>query len=181
MSQEMLDLGIDDIMLSKRNWQTKDLDNAMAEYVIQSGKLMLRKYRVEEWVPGDPKAKSWSDRIGYLNREEPYYEEQKHHGIINFYEHLDDVQGKWDCWVEYNATFTNGILDKIELSKFEKTDNEERKRNNKAWADKLQKERAIWYNKYFFHTKAYRWFSNKIWYRFFTKLANICNKIAIKL
>lgn len=176
-NEEMKELGLD---INKYTFQTKDLECGMDSYVIQNSKLYIRKYKEEKWIAGDPKAKSVMCRIGHMERENPYYEEVYHHGEIYFYEFVNDVKDKWDCWIEYKATFTKGDLMDIELFKFEKTDNGERKLREKQWQEKLNQERYLWYNKYFFHTSAYIWFSRK-WYKACTKIAGFFNNIAFKL
>ena len=175
MTQEMIDLGLDSNNLE---WQTKDLDNSLAVYFLQSGRLFLQKFKVEEWVEGDKKAKSWSDRAGFFKREEPYLEDTNQHGTITFYAYSSDVQGKWDCWIEYEAKFTQGNLDCITLIKFEKTDSNERKKKEQEFIALSIRKNSLWYNKYFLRTKAFRWFAFKIWYKFFNKLGSICYKLS---
>lgn len=176
-SDEMKELGLN---VNNYTFQTKDLDCLMDTYIIQSGKLFIQKYKTSTWIEGDKNAKSVMDRIGYTERTDPYYEEVPHHGEIYFYEFLRDVQDKWDCWVEFKATFTTGQLTGLELFKFEKKDNTERKQSEKEWAEKLKREQALWYNKYFLHTKAYRWFSRQ-WYRLCQAIGNFFHKISYKL
>lgn len=175
-TQEMKDLGLDK---NDHSWQTKDLENCMELYFIQGGRMFLQKYRKTEWVGGNPNAKSVMDRIGYLNRQEPYLDPIYHHGEIYFYNFKQDVQDKWDCWIEFKAVFTNGMVDKYQLVEFNKTDNVERKQRDKEWHDAITKESNKWINKYFLHTTPVRWFRRRVWYStcnalsvFFSKLAN---------
>lgn len=177
-TQEMKDLGLDK---NDHNWQTKDLDNCMNLYYIQGGRLSLQRYKKSEWVKGDPKAKSVMDRIGYLNQEDPYLDPVNFHGEIYFYDFKQDVEDKWDCWIEFKAIFTNGIVDRYELVKFEKTDNAERKQRDKEWKEQMIKDSNKWINKYFFYTKPVRWFGRKVWYRTCTAISNFFNKLAFKL
>ncbi len=76
-SQEMIDLGINKNNLS---FQTKDLDCTMSHYFIQNGELFEEKYKTEEWIAGDPNAKSIMDKIGHMQREDPYFEKVNFHG-----------------------------------------------------------------------------------------------------
>lgn len=172
-SQEMLDLGI----TNNSPFQTKDFDCTMDEYVIQNGELFIQKYAVQEWVNGDPRAKFFTDRLGYMRREEPFLEKINHHGLINFYDFKYDVSCKWDCWIEFQASFSYGKLDKIELFKFEKTDNAERKQRESEWASKLARSQKLWRNKYLFYTSWFHFLERK-WIKFWTNCANLCNKIA---
>ena len=174
-SEEMISLGINKNNLS---FQTKDLDRAMSLYVIQDDQLFIEKHKISKWIEGDKKGKSFPDRIGRLQREDPYFEKVNFHGEIFFYEYLSSVQDKWDCWVEFKATFTEGKLQKIELFKFEKTDNAERKAREIEFTKKIKKEQSKWINKYFFYTKFYSFFYHKIWRNFWVALANAANKMA---
>lgn len=175
-SQEMIDLGLD---INNHDFQTKDLDNSLSLYHIQGGRLLLQRYKTEEWIEGDPKGKSIMDRVGHLDRKDPYYEDTNYHGTITFYHYLDDVKDKWDCWVEYEASFTHGQLDGFKLIKFEKEDNSIRLNRNKEWQEHHAKQEALWYNKYIFHTKIYRKLAFNVWYKtlnrigsFFIRLSN---------
>ena len=159
-SQEMIDLGLDK---NSRSFQTKDLDCSMSEYCIQHGELFERKYKTEKWIEGDPKAKSFMDRVGHMERTDEYWDKVNFHGVIHFYDSEYDIEDKWDCWIEFKAIFTDSRLDRIELFKFEKTDNQERNRLSKEWQEKLNRQHNLWYNKYFFHTAPFLWFKRKIY------------------
>jgi len=128
-------------------FQTKDLDNIMATYYIQGGRLFVEKYKVTEWVE-DPEGFAG----GYLDRKEPYQEEvHDYHGKLRFY-HLIDKDDK-DHWIEYEAFFTHGKVEKMELVKYEANSNVERKKNLEELFDRMKEERNKWYNKYFFQTE----------------------------
>ena len=174
-TEEMISLGLD---INNHNWQTKDLHNAMETYFIQGGELFVEKFNKEVWVEGDKNAEHFLDRMGHLERQEPYLKKIPFHGEIIFYDYAHDVDGKWDCWVEFKAIFTNGSLQKIELVKFNKEDNSERLEREKKWKEQLEHSERVWYNKYFRHTKAYHWFAHRVWYSFFMNLGNLCHKIS---
>ena len=173
-SQEMIDLGIDKNNLS---FQTKDLDCTMSHYIIQNGELFEEKYKTEKWIEGNKNAKSIIDKIGHMQREDPYFEKVNFHGEIYFYELLMNVQDKWDCWVEFKAVFTDGKLQKLELFKFEKTDNAERKARDEQFIENMRKEQNRWINKYFFYTKPYNFFHYKIWMNFWETIAMFADKM----
>ena len=173
-SQEMKDLGLDK---NTYVWQTKDLGSSMEYYTIQGGKLFVQKFKINKWEEGDPKAKNFMDRIGHLVREEPYMEEVFHHGEVYFYDFKQDVQDKWDCWIEFKATFTKGELSGIELVKFDKEDNSERLERDRKWREEFRKNENLWRNKYFLHTKAFCFFRVKVWYWFWQKVSDIAFRI----
>jgi hypothetical protein len=177
-NDEMKELGID-----KNNlvFQTKCLDCSMDNYIIQSNKLFIQKYKSENWVEGNKNSKNIFDQLGHIEREGPYYEEVNFHGEIYFYEFLSSVKDKWDCWIEYKAVFTQNNLISISLFKFTKEDNTERLQREKEWQKKIQQEQSLWYNKYFLNTKTYRWFSRKVLYRSCQYIGNFFIKISYKL
>jgi hypothetical protein len=76
-----------------------------------------------------------------------------------------DVAGKYDCMIEFCATYNKGQLEKIELVEFEKTDNTPRKERDLAWRKEADRIRNAWYNKYF---KFYQ-IKKVVGYRFFYK------------
>jgi len=176
-SDEMLALGLN---TNVRSFQTKDLDCAMARYYIQGRKLFIEKYKKETYIEGDKNSKNIFDRIGYLDRQEPYLEQVFHHGEVYFYDFTQDVNDKYDCWVEFKAVFNKGELEGIELFKFTKEDNTERKERERAWDEKIKKENSMWYNKFIFHTIIYRRVSRFIG-RIFYRLGNVMHTISYKL
>jgi hypothetical protein len=155
---------MDELGLNKRDWtlQTKDFDCALDVYVLQDGQLYLKKYRVEQWVPGDPNGRSITEKIGYLNRAEMYLDPVKVTREIHMYDYRQNVQEKWDAWSEWTATFIDGKVSKIELFEFRGADNAARKAHEKAYWDRVMAEDSKWYNRYFLRTAPYRWVAYKI-------------------
>lgn len=136
--------------LYKEPFQTKDLDNILATYYIQGGMLYVEKYRHSEWVQDDSAFAG-----GYIESQDPYQEKlHDFHGKINFY-HFIDKDDK-DHWVEYDAYFTHGKVEKIELVKYKAEPNTERKESLKNLFAESEKRTKIWYNKYIFHTECWR-------------------------
>lgn len=136
--------------LYKEPFQTKDLDNILATYYIQGGRLYVEKYRHSEWVQDDS-----SFAGGYIDSQDPYQEELiNFHGKINFYHFID--KDDHDHWVEYDAYFTHGKLEKLELVKYKAESNSDRKNDLKNLFAESAKRSKIWYNKYIFHTQTWR-------------------------
>ena len=157
--------------LNVRDWslQTKDFDCAMDVYVLQGGKLHLRKFLVERWVDGDAKSTDLFGRLGHLEREGEYLDPVDFTGTVNMYDYRQDVADQWDCWIEWKATFEKGVIKSIELFKFEKKDNTERKINQANWRREVEEHCNKWYNKYFFHTKLYCAFAHRMrWFLYQT-------------
>lgn len=176
-NDDMKELGID-----KNNlvFQTKSLDCLMDSYIIQNNKLYIQKYKSEKWIKGNEASKNIFDRIGHLEREEPYYEEVNYHGEICFYEFLLNVKDKWDCWVEYKAIFTQGNVTNISLFKFTKEDNSARLQREKEWQEEIQKENEKWINKYFLHLSIVRRVRRYLG-KTLNKLGNFLTHVSYKL
>ena len=141
-NDEMVKLGLDKNVYS---FQTKDLHCSLDTYFIQGGKLLEQKYKETKWV-------ETKDALfgGYLDKQEPYLVDTQYHGTLNFY-HIQAVDNL-DCWMEYKARFTNGVMEKVELVKFKTTDNTESRKRLEAMFEEAKVRRNIWYNKYIFDT-----------------------------
>ena len=167
---EMKALGFD---VNNRSFQTKDLSNSLSNYVIQDGILFEKKYRINEFVEGNLKSKDWIDRLGHIKREQPYLERVTGYQNceINFYDHTQNVQGLYDCWVEYKAIFNNGKCTSIVVDKFNQVSNYDRLKQEREWLEDMDRINNLWYNKYFRHTWVGKQFA-KIWYK-------VCNKLSL--
>jgi hypothetical protein len=162
ITQEMIDLGLEEKL---QEFQSKDLNCCLDLYFMQNGRLFVEKYKETKWIEGDKKAKSIFARLGHMERNDPYQEDTNFHGKVNFYNYIMDVAGKYDCMIEFCATYNKGQLEKIELVEFEKTDNTPRKERDLAWRKEADRIRNAWYNKYF---KFYQ-IKKVVGYRFFYK------------
>jgi hypothetical protein len=186
LNQEMIDFGFDH---KDSYFQTKDLECAMAFYKIENGELFIEKFAKTEWIEGNKNSKSIMERIGYFKREEPYFEKIPHHGDIGFYDFYDVKKGEktYEVWVEFNARFGNGKVEKIDLVKFEARDVTERliaeEKRNEEYRAKM--ERPVY--KYFLNA---RWFGflKRKWVSFwsyialgFSKMASLCQKIGYSI
>lgn len=119
----------DELKELKINWkdisfQTKDLENCLLDYKIsQSGELIetIKKYEHSYYTEEDRKSgkvKPW-DIVKESRLISEKTESVNFHGKINFGEILD-FSDEEDIWVDFEAYFIYGKLDKIELSKVEK-------------------------------------------------------------
>lgn len=153
LSPEMEQLG-----LPKSGWdfQTKDFGQNMEHYVVTNGRLHTQKYTIDEWVAGDPNAKSYLDRFGYRRREDPYLNPDDRTDTFSMYTHLSDVDDKWDCWIEYDVVVIGGDITSVTLTEFRKESNERRKEAQKALADSILRNNRLWYNRFFFHRRYYQ-------------------------
>lgn len=147
---EMASLG-----LSARTWefQTKDLHNCMDVYILQDGILLEKKYKESKWIEPVAGKKGRWDSFGHIDYSGLYLEDTKHHGKIRMYDYRRDVLGKWDCWIEYEVTFTDGKVTNKELVEFRKEENAARVAQWKELTDRIKAEHSMWSNRFFFHTK----------------------------
>ena len=95
------------------DYQTKSLENFLAQYKIHRQKLYIKK-------DGFKKGGKWVVLKNYT-------------GKVNFYTSFQDKdENAW--WSEFNFSFVDGVLDKKELIKFEIQETaEEAKEREKAW------------------------------------------------
>lgn len=173
---EMKALGLS---VNNRSFQTKDLDCSLGEYFIQDGMLFEQKYKINEFIEGDVNSKDWIDRLGHMKREQPYLERVADYQNceIYFYDYRHDVQGLYDCWIEYKAIFNNGKCVDIVVHKFEQKSNADRLKQEREWLEDMERINNLWYNKYFRHTRIGRWLTNK-WCRVCNKLSDFFGRIS---
>ena len=118
-------------------FQTKDLENALDCYEIrEDGTLWLRECE-REYTDGDPKGKTWSEKIGIVKETKVWWTPVKITKSINMYTYQHG-EGQYDYWVEFVILFMDGVIQKIELQKFEATDNSERKESYKQHIEKIK-------------------------------------------
>ena len=148
------------------DFQTKGLNNSLSTYKIEQGKLWVQKFK---------EGKRGFDHTEQLGE---YWEEISYHGVLAFYNYYqNDKPGNNDCFIEFQATFTNGIMNKIEVFKFEKADNTERIESWNQMMEEMATKRARWSNRFFFYTKPVRWINRCVHKalhhtgNFFTKLS----------
>ena len=100
-------------LIVDNDYQTKSLENFLAQYKVHRQKLYIKK-------DGFKKGGKWVILKNYT-------------GEVNFYTSFQDKdENVW--WSEFNFSFVNGVLDKKELVKFEMEETaEEAKERAKAW------------------------------------------------
>lgn len=147
VNQEMIDAGLD---INNHSFQTKDLHRCLSTFYIQGGRLFEEKYKIDTWEE-DPTGKG----MGRRRKEDPYLSDTQYHGKLNFYDFRPE-EG-WDYWIEYEATFTHGVVEKVELVQFKKTDNTAKVAQLKEIFEQAEAEQKKWYNRFFFSTIPWRW------------------------
>ena len=142
-------------------FQTKDLDNTLDRYEIrEDGTLWLRECE-REYTDGNPNGKTWSEKIGIVKETKVWWTHVKLTKKINMYTYHQG-ENEYDYWVEFVVEFVDGIINKIELKKFDVTNNAERKENFRQHIEKL-KERKEFESKLFYKLIG-KPFNKTIWF-----------------
>jgi len=110
------------IKWSEHKFQTKDLDNCLFEYFIdKKGNLYQIEIENEyiEYTEEEKKNKDYRcwdvyKEVVEISRRNKWLD---FHGILRFYDYLN-IDEQHDCWLEFEAFFVYGKLDKIELKEY---------------------------------------------------------------
>ncbi len=152
--------------LQSSNFQTKSLESAMLFYKVdESGQLFLEMFE-GHWTEGNKTSKSIFDKIGHFERTKEWFEPEIYTGTINFYESIRCDKNKNDYWIEYDTVFIKGKLSDIKLTKFEATNNTDRKQRSAEFAARMKADyewRNRWYIKYTYvlYERFIRWIFRK--------------------
>ena len=161
-------------------FQTKDLENCLLHYTISDDGRLLEHVVEQEYVHYTEEEKKSKDRRPWdlykdIIIKNEYDKEVDHHGIVNFYTSVE-ITDTEDAWVEFNAFFVYGKLDKIELLQYEKQPS--RAIYNREWEEKRKLEaKKLWNRtKKALYYIGWRWFWNKM-SRYCYKLSSLFSKI----
>jgi hypothetical protein len=128
-------------------FQTKDLDNCLGEYIINEYNELVEVITEREYIPytekekKELKPKPWSIWKEVIEKEKTY-KNINYHGIIKFYT-FDSLNEDNNFWVDFQAYFVYGKLDKIELLEF-KIDSEGKKRNKEFFKEMERRKKEPW-------------------------------------
>ena len=108
-------------------YQTKDLDNCLETYIISEDGELLEEVIEYEYTYYTEEEKKQKDHKPWniVKDQKIVKQETKRvdfHGKITFYETLD-LNDQESVWVDFDAYFVYGKLDKLELVKVEKYEN----------------------------------------------------------
>ena len=137
-----------DVKWDEVTFQTKDLDNCLSNYVItESGDLIedIVEYDYTYYTEEEKKKRNFRpwNIIKDQKISKQYTKQVNFHGKICFYE-MFDLSEEEDVWVDFDAYFIYGKLDKIELTKVEK--HECRKiRMDEFWKEQEKKKNSFSY------------------------------------
>ena len=158
------------IKWNEETFQTKDLDNCLLQYIISEDGELLEEIVEREYIyyteeEEKQKRNKW-DLYKDVVEKNRYTKKIEFHGKLTFYE-MVEFSDTEDIWVDFNAYFSYGKLDKLELAKTEKL--ESRKiRMDKFWEEEKKKT-----NSFLYKLKKYLG-----WFWFWNKVSKICYKIS---
>lgn len=160
-------------------FQTKDLESCMLDFWISEEGELFEHVVEREYIPYSEEEKKknknhffmWKDVIDKSSSDVKV----DYHGKIRFYTY-EDFDDENDFWLEFEAFFVYGKLDKIELKEFRKETS--RKITNEETTKFLEKEQNHPWNvfrRYAAHI-GWKWFWRKV-ANLFYKLSSVCSKI----
>lgn len=145
------------------NYQTKDLDNCLETYIIsEDGELLEEVIEYEYTYYTEEEKKQKDHRPWNIVKDQKIIKQETKkvdfHGKITFYETFD-ITDEQSVWVDFDAYFIYGKLDKIELAKIEKYKNRKNETNEylKDYENK-QKSFSYKFKKY----SGWFWFLKKV-------------------
>jgi len=127
---------LSNVKWNEYTFQSKDMNCLMDDYrITKTGKLLVRESRPD----------FYSEPSSDLPEVESSY-----HGELNFYAY--EQRNKYDYSVSFNAKFSYGKLDAIELTEFEKHSNENRKSYQAEFKKQAElhqtRKTKLWYKTY---------------------------------
>lgn len=162
-------------------FQTKDLENALDCYEIrEDGTLWLRECE-REYTEGNPDGKTWSEKFGIVKETKVWWTHVKTTRTIRMYEYNNRNDGPYDYWVEFEIEFVDGVLTKINLVKFEATDNTKRKENDRRFIEELKRRKE--FESTLFYKLIGKPFNKTIWFivRLLNNIGSFLTDIGYKL
>ena len=144
-------------------FQTKDLDNCLETYIIsEDGELLEEVIEYEYTYYTEEEKKQKNHKPWNIVKDQKIVKQETNkvdfHGKITFYETLD-LNDQESVWVDFDAYFIYGKLDKLELAKAEKYENRKIKMDE-YWKTYESKQNSLSYKlrKY----SGWFWIWNKI-------------------
>lgn len=159
------------IKWNKVEFQTKDLDNCLINYVItKDGDLIeeVVEYEYTYYTEEERKSKDFKpwNIIKDQKIAKQYTKKVDYHGKITFYDILKFSDTE-DIWVDFEAYFSYGKLDKLVLLKTEKHESRDL-RNNKFWEEHNKRKNSF----------PYKLKKRTGWFWFWTKVSIACYKLS---
>ena len=136
-----------------RQFQTKDLGNAMSEYEIREDGLWRRLVKYDDKPIEADANRDMMGSLWHFEEKSSKWEKDDFTGYVNFYDFIRDNDGVKDLWVEFRAHFVRGGLQgEIECTTWEQQGNKDRKQIESQFKKELEDRIKFinkWYFKYF--------------------------------
>lgn len=154
-------------LVKDNNYQTKSLENALAQYKVYKQKLFIKdgsswgSEPLDQYVFTTKKQEAKSTPKAQ-SQQKVCWKKASYNGSVNFYTSFYDKDNNiW--WTEFNFFFVDGVLDKKELVKFEIEETaEEAKKREEAWKERGAEIDA---------------FQRTFRYRFFAKIRTVLSRV----
>ena len=158
------------IKWNEETFQTKDLDNCLLQYIISEDGELLEEIVEREYIyyteeEEKQKRNKW-DLYKDVVEKNRYTKKIEFHGKLTFYE-MVEFSDTEDIWVDFDAYFSYGKLDKLELARTEKHE------SRKIQMDKFWEEEKKKTNSFLHKLKKYLG-----WFWFWNKVSKTCYKIS---
>jgi hypothetical protein len=152
-------------------FQTKDLDNCLETYIIsEDGELLEEVIEYEYTYYTEEEKKQKDHKPWNIVKDQKIVKQETKkvdfHGKITFYETLD-LNDEESIWVDFDAYFVYGKLDKLELAKVEKYKNRKREADE-YWNNYNNKKNSFSY-------KIKKYFG---WFWVWKKIEKICYSLS---
>lgn len=121
-----------------QGFQTKDFDCALDLYEIREDGTLWVKRSENEFIEGDPNAKTIFGRMGHVKEIKSWWENVKITQTIRMYNYHHTDDGDYDYSIEFSVTFIDGVINKLELVSFEAIDNKDRKESSRLFSEKMK-------------------------------------------
>lgn len=125
-------------------WQTKSLDNSLSEYTIDIDGSLKELVIDGTWkaIPEEHRTSPWN--VANFEESNRYEKTVDFHGILKFH-CFEEYDNEYDFWIDYDAFFIYGKLDKIKLTEYKKQRSTKDYLNN--YLSKKQEESKKYKNK----------------------------------
>ena len=120
------------------DFQTKDFDCSLSTYEIDAnGQLLVNKTEGHH-VEGDKNSKDIFGKIGHYEVTRRWSEFVFKTSEIFMYDYIHSNKTEYDYFIEYKVIFIDGLIDEVQLVKFEAQNNAERKKKDEEFNKKLK-------------------------------------------
>jgi hypothetical protein len=124
--------------VGSEDFQTKDFDCFLSIYEIDSnGQLLINKTE-GHYVEGDKNSKDLFGKIGHYKVTRKWSEFVFKTSEICMYDYIHSNGTEYDYFIEYKIIFIDGLIDEVQLVKFEAQNNAERKNKDEEFNKKLK-------------------------------------------